>query len=263
MKRLVAAMLSLILMLPPCLAVAEESPGAQDAYRARMGFSARNPGTTQLGILVHDVDSWRAGATDRPTEFYLNILPQNQLTGGAQMDIVEAVQRYTLLSFGLTVYAQGDSSQLVVSDRGVKGVRSYDLLRSAGPDYDALVAQAAELLGYRPGDMNVAGKHSVRAELAWPGDSIVLADPATLAQLDDILAACTPCAAIDGPFNAFLTLNFADGDSAGIALSTDGAAACFYRGVYFRYDGELRLPGPFGLTDEAFHILTNGESADA
>lgn len=263
MKRLVAAMLSLILMLLPCMAVAEESPGAQDAYRARMGFSARNPGTTQLGILVHDVDSWRAGATDRPTEFYLNILPQNQLTGGAQMDIVEAVQRYTLLSFGLTVYAQGDSSQLVVSDRGVKGVRSYDLLRSAGPGYDALVAQAAELLGYRPGDMNFAGKHSVRAELAWPGDSIVLADPATLAQLDDILAACTPCAAIDGPFNAFLTLNFADGDSAGIALSTDGAAACFYRGVYFRYDGELRLPGLFGLTDEAFHILTNGESADA
>ena len=51
MKRLVAAMLSLILMLLPCMAVAEESPGAQDAYRARMGFSARNPGTTQLGIL--------------------------------------------------------------------------------------------------------------------------------------------------------------------------------------------------------------------
>lgn len=262
MKRLAA--LILILIFVPVCSLAEESASALDLYRAQKGFSARNDGTTQMGLLVHDIDSWRAGATDRPTEFYMNIAPQNQLSGDMHCDIIEAVKRWNILSIGLTVYAQGDSRQLVVSDRGVKGVRSFDLLRSAGPDYDALLDQAAGVLGYRLGDVNFLGKQSVRAVLEWQGDSIVIVDPATLAQLDALLNGATPAtSAIDGPYNAFLTLQYADGDSASIALATGGAGAGFYRGVYFRYGDQSQLLGLFGLTSEAFSILTNGGAVDA
>ena len=143
-------------------------------------------------------------------------------------------------------------------------MRSFDLLRSAGADYDALIDRATAVLGYRPGDMSFAGKHSVRAVLEWKGDSIVLMDGASLERLDGILNACSPTSArIDGPFNAFLTLNYADGDSASIAMATDGTAALFYRGAFLRYEGEDALLGLFDLTSDAFHILTNGETADA
>ena len=100
--------------------------------------------------------------------------------------------------------------------------------------------------------------------LEWKGDSIVLMDGASLERLDGILNACSPTSArIDGPFNAFLTLNYADGDSASIAMATDGTAALFYRGAFLRYEGEDALLGLFDLTSDAFHILTNGETADA
>lgn len=262
MRRLVCLILALALLA--CCAHAEVDAAARERYCAEKGFTNYNPGTTQLGVLVHDVETWRSGATDRPTEFYLNIQPQRQLCGDAQLDIIEAVKRWNILSTGLRVYAQGEVLELVVSDQGVKGVRSFDLLRSVGPDFDALVEQAAGVLGYRPCDMNFAGKHSVRAELEWQGDSLVLMDAASLDQLDEIIGAAEATAGrIDGPFNAFLTLNFADGDSASIALSTDGTAAFFYRGVFLRYGDADALLNLFGLTGDAFQILTNGESEDA
>lgn len=262
MRKLFA--LVLVLLFLPCCTLAEETASALDGYRTQRGFTAYNAGTTQLGLLVHDIDSWRAGATDRPTEFYLNISPQNQLTGDMHLDIIEAVKRWNILSIGLTVHAQGDSRQLVVSDRGVKGVRSFGLLRSAGPDYDALLNQAAQVLGYRPGDMNFLGKQSVRAVLEWQGDSIVVTAPETLAQLDALIGGATPAAGrVDGSFNAFLTVQYLDGDSASIALSTGGAGTCFYRGVYFRCGDQSQLLRLFGLTPDAFSILTNGGAVDA
>lgn len=262
MRKFACLILALALLL--CCAHAEVDAAAQESYRAEKRFSARNPGTTQLGVLVHDIDTWRAGATDRPTEFYLNLQPQTQLCGDAKLDIIEAVKKWDILSTGLRVYTQGEVQELVISDQGVKGVRSFDLLHSAGPDYDTLVEQAAGVLGYRPGDMNFAGKHSVRAVLEWRGDSIVLMDGVALDRLDGILNACSPSAArIDGPFNAFLTLSYADGDSASIAVATDGTAALFYRGAFLRYEGEDALLSLFGLTGDAFHILTNGETEDA
>ena len=262
MRRLSCLVLALALLLG--CAHAEVDAATLDSCRAEKGFSARNPGTTQLGVMVHDIDTWRAGATDRPTEFYLNIQPPAQLIGESHLDIIEAVKKWDILSTGLRVYAQGETSELVISDRGVKGVRSFDLLRSAGADYDALIDRATAVLGYRPGDMSFAGKHSVRAVLEWKGDSIVLMDGASLERLDGILNACSPTSArIDGPFNAFLTLNYADGDSASIAMATDGTAALFYRGAFLRYEGEDALLGLFDLTSDAFHILTNGETADA
>lgn len=263
-KRLAVLILIPILALLPCCALAAEPASALADYQAQKGFSAYNAGTNQLGILVHDLESWRAGATDRPTEFYLNIMPQRQLCGDRHCDIIEAVKRYNILSIGLTLHAQGDSRQLVVSDRGVKGVRSYDLLRSAGSDYDALLNLASGVLGYPPGNMNFLGKRSVHAVLEWRDDSIIVTDGATLAQLDALLNGAVPAGGrIDGAFNAFLTLQYADGDSASIALSTEGAGACFYRGMFFRYGEENRLLGLFGLTGEAFSILTGGEAAEA
>ena len=155
MRRLSCLVLALALLLG--CAHAEVDAATLDSYRAEKGFSARNPGTTQLGVMVHDIDTWRAGATDRPTEFYLNIQPPAQLIGESHLDIIEAVKKWDILSTGLRVYAQGETSELVISDRGVKGVRSFDLLRSAGADYDALIDRATAVLGYRPGDMSFAG----------------------------------------------------------------------------------------------------------
>ena len=259
MRRLACLILALALLA--CCAHAEVDEAARARYCAEKGFSTYNPGTTQLGVLVHDVETWRSGATDRPTEFYLNIQPPRQLCGDAQLDIIEAVKKWNILSTGLRVYAQGEILELVVSDQGVKGVRSFDLLRSVGPDYDALVEHAASVLGYRPCDMNFAGKRSVRAELAWQGDSIVLIDGAALEQMDGIIAGAEATSGrIDGPFNAFLTLSYPDGDSASLALSTDGSAAFFYRGAFFRYGDEDALLGLFGLTGDAFRLLTGEEN---
>ena len=65
MRRLSCLVLALALLLG--CAHAEVDAATLDSYRAEKGFSARNPGTTQLGVMVHDIDTWRAGATDRPT----------------------------------------------------------------------------------------------------------------------------------------------------------------------------------------------------
>lgn len=259
MRRL--ACLILIPALVSCCALAELDAVARGNYLLEQGFSNYNPGTTQLGVLVHSIETWRSGVTDRPTEFYLNLQPQKQLCGDMHLDIIEAVQKWKILSTGLRVRSQGEDLELVVSDQGVKGVRSFDLLRSVGPDYDALVEHAASVLGYRPCDMNFAGKRSVRAELAWQGDSIVLMDGAALEQMDGIIAGAEATSGrIDGPFNAFLTLSYPDGDSASLALSTDGSAAFFYRGAFFRYGDEDALLGLFGLTGDAFRLLTGEEN---
>lgn len=215
---------------------------AQLDYAQQKGFSMEDEGRVQLCLTVHNIESWRMGATKEPTTFYLDAEIPTDLTGERYLDEA-AMIRHTRIPVGLQLRDGEDIRELVLSTDGVKGVELYDLHRlyEAGAGWDALVDIAEAALGYRPGDMDFMGKKSLRAALEWQDGCVVIDDEARLGKLDAMLGkADFSVGSVNCPSPCFLTLEFEDGTAASIAVAINSFDLFFYNGVHFTAgDGEL------------------------
>lgn len=217
----------------------------QMVYAREHGFSAQDKNRPQLCMYVHNIDTWRAGATDQPYAFYLDIDLPEELMGESFLEEDELI-RFTRIPIGLCVREYEDSfnsRELVVSQNGIKAVETNDphRLYEAGPGYDALVDRAAEVLGYRPGDMDFLGEDSIRATLEWKDNSVSIEDAEALDQLDAMLGkADFSVGSVNCPSPCFLTVEYADGSSISMAVAINSFDLFFYNGMYFTAgDGEL------------------------
>lgn len=218
---------------------------AQMVYAQEHGFSAEDKSRPQLCMYVHNIDTWRAGATDQPNCFYLDLDVPEDLTGEKFLEEDELIQ-FTRIPIGLYVKEDEDyrnNLELVVSPSGMKAVETNDphRLYEAGPGYDTLVNLATEVLGYRPGEADFLGKDSVRATLEWQDGSVCIEDPGKLDKLDAMFSrADFTVGSVNCPSPCFLTMEYADGSSASMAVAINSFDLFFYNGLYFTAgDGEL------------------------
>ena len=218
---------------------------AQMVYAREHGFNAEDKSRTQLCLSMHTIDTWRAGATDQPCSFYLNVDVPEDLTGDKFLERDTLIQ-FTRIPIGMYIKEDEDcrnDRELVISKTGVKGVETDDPKRlyEAGPGYDALVDHAAEVLGYRPGDMDFLDKDSIRATLEWKDGSICIEDAETLDKLDAMFSkADFSVGSVNCPSPCFLTMEYADGNSISIAVAINSFDLFFYNGMYFTAgNGEL------------------------
>jgi len=228
---------------------------AQMIYAREHGFSAENKNRPQLCMYLHSIDTWRAGATDQPYAFYLDIDMPEDLTGEKFLEEDELIQ-FTRIPIGLYVREDGDylnGRELVVSQSGMKAVETSDphRLYEAGPDYDILVNLAAEALGYRPGEADFLGKDSIRATLEWADNSVYIEDPG---KLDAMFSkADFTVGSVNCPSPCFLTMEYADGSSASMAVAINSFDLFFYNGLYFTA-GAGELLDLFHLKPEDLNI---------
>lgn len=218
---------------------------AQMVYAREHGFDAEDRSRPQLCMYLHNIDTWRAGATDQPAMFYLNVDVPEDLISESFLEEDELIQ-FTRIPIGLYVREDGDylnDRNLVISESGIKAVETNDphRLYEAGPGYDALVDRAAEVLGYRPGNMDFLGEDSIRATLEWKDNSVSIQDAEALDQLDAMLRkADFTVGSVNCPSPCFLTVEYADGSSISMAVAINSFDLFFYNGMYFTAgDGEL------------------------
>ncbi|MBP3652698.1 MAG: hypothetical protein J6J78_06460, partial [Clostridia bacterium] len=81
---------------------------AQMVYAREHGFDAEDKSRPQLCMYVHNIDTWRAGATDQPYCFYLDLDVPEDLTGESFPEENELIQ-FTRIPIGLYVREYGDS----------------------------------------------------------------------------------------------------------------------------------------------------------
>ena len=236
MKKLL--MIALALMLLCGTACAD----ARLDYARQKGYSMEDEGRVQLCIAVHNIESWRMGATKEPTYFYLDVEMPADLTGEKYLE-EDALIRHTRIPVGLQLCDGDDEWELVLSEEGVKGVEIYEphLLYEAGAAWDALMDMAEKVLGYRPGDMDFMGRKIVRAALEWQDGCVGIDDEAKLRRLDAMFQnADFSVGSVNCPSPCFLTMEFEDGTSASIAVAINSYELFFYRGMHFTAgDGEL------------------------
>jgi len=231
---------------------------AQMVYAREHGFDAEDKSRPQLCMYVHNIDTWRAGATDQPYAFYLNLDVPEDLMGETFLEEAELIQ-FTRIPIGLYVREDGDylnERELVVSQSGMKAVETNNphRLYEAGPGYDALVNLAAEVLGYRPGDMGFLGKKSIRATLEWQDNSVCIEDAEKLRQLDEMFSkADFSVGSVNCPSPCFLTMEYADGSSASMAVAINSFDLFFHNGLYFTA-GNGELLDLFDLKEEDLNI---------
>lgn len=218
---------------------------AQMVYAREHGFDAEDKSRPQLCMYVHNIDTWRAGATDQPYCFYLDLDVPEDLTGEKFLEEDELIH-FTRIPIGLYVKEDEDyrnNLELVISESGVKAVETDNphRLYEAGPGYDTLVNLAAEVLGYRPGEADFLGKDSIRATLEWQDGSVCIEDPGKLDKLDAMFSrADFTVGSVNCPSPCFLTMEYADGSSASMAVAINSFDLFFYNGLYFTAgDGEL------------------------
>lgn len=237
--------LMLVLLLVLSAARAEKG-----IYAAEHGFDVEDKSRPQLAIHLHNYDSWKAGVTREPTTFYLNVEMPIHILGEKSMTLLEASEKYDRTDVGVWLNMDGEHYGLVYSAEGVKGVEYGDRLFEAGPDFDRLLDVAEEALGYRPGDMDFAGKSIVRAEFEWlagesrvsgeiysyGGGSVEITDEKKLAWLAQQLRdANYMLGSVNCPSNAFLTMEFDDGATASVAVAVNSFSTFFYRGLCFDF----------------------------
>lgn len=235
---------------------------AQMVYAREHGFDAEDKSRPQLCMYVHNIDTWRAGATDQPYCFYLDLDVPEDLTGEKFLEEDELIQ-FTRIPIGLYVKEDEDyrnNLELVISESGVKAVETDNphRLYEAGPGYDALVNLAAEVLGYRPGEADFLGKDSVRATLEWQDGSVCIEDPGKLDKLDAMFSkADFTVGSVNCPSPCFLTVEYTDGSSASMAVAINSFDLFFYNGLYFTAgDGELLEL--FNLEEEKMNLKLFG-----
>lgn len=270
----------LALMLLACSwAFAQTGEAPIQVYAQKMGFSPRDTGRIQLCVPVHNYASWQAGATDQPLSFYLNVTPPDDLMGSRFLSEADLLD-YTLIPIGLTLQEGDDSWELVLSERGDKGVLAQvddeRRLYEAGAGFDSMVDLADKVLGYRPGEKDFMGKTSVCARFEWRGGQFTISGPggeeirrwdagcieirdgASLQALDTLMnSADFSVGSVNCPSNAFLTIEYADGSSACFAVATNSFDLFFHNGMYFTA-GEGFLPDILGLRDTDFYQAITG-----
>lgn len=241
---------------------------ADPQYRARMcyaaekGFSLQDESRSQLCFPIHSLESWRAGATDQPYSFYLDMTPPNAVLGKNYLDEEDLI-RFTRIPIGLYLKDGKTSCELVVSEEGTLGVETHDphRLYEAGPGCEAILDLAEKLLGYRPGNPDFLGKASVGARLewqerkwfqydeskdaeiqmGWDAGSTSISDAESLRRLDAMLSkADFSVGSVNCPSNLFLVVNYSDGSSADFAVAVNSFDLFFRNGLYFTAgNGEL------------------------
>ena len=231
------------------LDAADAQRRARMAYQRERGFADRDESRPQLALWVHDIDTWRAGATDQPSEFYLDVDLPADLAGARSVE-GEKARNAACVDIGARLLANGEDWTLVASTSGVRALRRYGPLRivEAGPGYDALLDRAEAALGYRPGDMDFLGKESVRATFEWNAGSLqsedglqrwaagsrAVEDAGSLRKLDALFnGADFTVGGVNCPSPAFLTMEYADGSAASFAVAINSFDLFFYRGVCF------------------------------
>lgn len=245
----------------------------QEALQEQMGFVEYDESETQLGMFIHNIDSWRAGETWEPVVRYVNIDVPKQLLGERSMDSADAFKKYAVTDLGLFVMQDGDFYDLLVSGDDVKGVFHDRMIYEAGPDYDILMERAEQILGYRPGDMDFLGKTSVRATIewlpgshplyddrgwsaehrSWKGGSIAVEGEA-LRKLDAALnGADFGVGSVNCPSDIFLTVEYSDGSSASMAVAMNSFDLLFYRGVCFSLEEDGFLLDFFDFTNSEYY----------
>ena len=236
MKKLLTIALALVLACGAAFA------DARLDYARQKGYSMEDEGRVQLCIAVHNIESWRMGATKEPTYFYLDVEMPADLTGEKYLE-EDAMIGYTRIPLGMYLRDGEDIREPVLSEDGVKGVEIYEphRLYEAGTAWDALMDTAEKALGYRPGDMDFMGKRSLRAALEWQDGCVEIDDEAKLRRLDAMFQnADFSVGSVNCPSPCFLTLEFEDGTSASIAVAINSFDLFFYNGVHFTAgDGEL------------------------
>lgn len=246
---------------------------AQLAWRAEKGFDAEDRSRPHLVVEVHNLDSWTAGVTNQPTGFCLNIGEPKDLLGEKSMPRAEAAEKFTIIPIGVYL-RQPDGSywELVLSADGQKGVLTEDRLYLAGSDFDLLLDRAEAVLGYRPGDMDFTEKQSVRAVCRWQAGSVrvddggveqqqswdagelVLTDAEKLRALDAMLAGADfTVGSVNCPSPFFLTLEYADGSSASLAVAVNSFDLFFYRGECFEIADAEAFMSLFDLKNSEFY----------
>lgn len=268
MKKWICILLAVLIFSCAC---AEDSlvqmQQMQKIYAAEHGFDEEDAGRPQLVIHLHNYDSWKAGATWQPTSFYLDVEMPIRILGEKSMDLYEASMKYDRTDVGVWLKMDGETYGLVFSEDGVKGVETYDRLYAAGEDFDRLLDMAEEALGYRPGDMDFAGKKIVSAKFEWlAGESTVegenykygagsveVTDAKKLENLQKQLQnADYMLGSVNCPSNAFMVLEMEDGSTAGIAVAVNSFATFFYHGLCFGFE-EGDIIDLFNLKETVFY----------
>lgn len=224
-------------------------------YALEQGFDEENAGRPQLIVSIHNYDSWKAGATIEPVSFFIDVEAPIRLLGEKSMDLYEASLKYDRTDVGLWLKMDGETYGLVYSQDGVKGVEYGGRLYEAGPDFDRMLDIAEEKLGYRPGDMDFAGKKIVRAKFEWlagesaakgeiykyGAGSIEVTNAKKLEGLQQQLKnADYMLGSVNCPSNAFMVLEFEGGSSSAIAVAINSFSTFFYRGLCFGFkEGDI------------------------
>ena len=256
-----------------CLSCGACAETPLDAYRAQMGFVEYDESKTQLGMFIHNIDSWRAGVTWEPVTFYMDVEAPKQLLGERSMPSADAFKKYAVTDLGLFVMQDGDFYDLLVSGDGAKGVFHDRMIYEAGSDYDILMERAEQILGYRPGDMDFLGKTSVRATIEWlpgshplyddrgwsaehrnwKGGSITIEGEALQALDAALNGADFSVGNVNCPSDLFLTVEYSDGSSASMAVAMNSFDLLFYRGVCFSLEQDGFLLDFFDFQNSEYY----------
>ena len=224
-------------------------------YALEQGFDAEDASRPQLIVYKHDYDSWKAGATNEPVPFYIDVDMPIRILGEQSMERIRAFANRRATDVGLWLKIGGEDYSLLYSEDGVRGVGYGDRVYEAGPDFEHMLDIAQEKLGYRPVDMDFVGKKIVRAKFEWlAGDSamegeiyryggghVVITDEKRLEKLQTRLKeADYMLGSVTCPSHSFMILEFEDGTSSAIAVAVNSFSTFFYHGMCFGFeDGDI------------------------
>lgn len=117
---------------------------------------------------------------------------------------------------------------------------------------------AAESLGYRPVEADFLGRDSVRATLEWQYNSVCIEAAEKLERLDEMFRkADFTVGSVNCLSPCFLTVEYADGSSASMAVVINSFDLFFYNGLYFTA-GDGELIELFNLKEEDLNIKLFG-----